>query len=177
MDRANKVYQMELKRIMEFLGRTEELNDPNFTETNLLDVTPEDIRRYFNLKAFGTTAPTSASLPTHARANTLKSMKKMLSAFMPRRMIPWDEPRREGNPTRSVVVNDVITLVMKCEVRRQGVESKAHRPIEFTEFMNALKVIRLCSEFSELDRYRLGSVITLQWHLVARVDDMMKLFA
>ncbi|ETV97485.1 hypothetical protein H310_09410 [Aphanomyces invadans] len=110
MDRANNVYQKELKRFLDFLGRAEELNDPNFAEANLLDVRPEDIRRYFNLKAFGTIAPNSESLPTHALANTLKAMKKRLSAFMPRRMILWDEIRREGNPTRSPVVNDVIKL-------------------------------------------------------------------
>ncbi|ETV97488.1 hypothetical protein H310_09413 [Aphanomyces invadans] len=114
MDRANKVYQKELKRFLDFLGRADELNDPNFAEATLLDVTPEDIRRYFNLKAFGTIAPTPESLPTHARANSLKYVKKMLSAFMPRRMILWDEIRREGNPTRSPVVNDVIKLGMKC---------------------------------------------------------------
>ncbi|RHY25694.1 hypothetical protein DYB32_008157 [Aphanomyces invadans] len=45
MDRANKVYQKELKRFLDFLGRAEELNDPNFAEANSLDVTPEDIRR------------------------------------------------------------------------------------------------------------------------------------
>ncbi|RHY24260.1 hypothetical protein DYB32_008915 [Aphanomyces invadans] len=58
MDRANKVYQKKLKRFLDFLGRAEKLNDPNFAEANLLDVTPEEIRRYFNLKAFGTIAPT-----------------------------------------------------------------------------------------------------------------------
>ncbi|ETW06583.1 hypothetical protein H310_02801 [Aphanomyces invadans] len=50
-----------VRRFMEFLGRTEELNDPNFTETNLLDVTPEDIRRYFNLKASLATRPSTQS--------------------------------------------------------------------------------------------------------------------
>ncbi|KAH9090707.1 hypothetical protein LEN26_018858 [Aphanomyces euteiches] len=175
MEQANKVYFMELKRFMHFLGRSCELNDPNFSSASLTDVTPEDVRRYFNVKAFGTPNPAPNSLPTHARSNTLKAMKKMLSSFMPRRMIPWDEIRREGNPTRSTTVNDVIKYVMKCEVRKQGVATKARRPIEFTEFLNALKIIRQSDEFSEIDRYRLGSIITLQWHLIARVDDMMKL--
>jgi hypothetical protein len=73
----------------------------NYTQTDLLDVVPEDLVSYLNLKAYGRTDPTDECLPTHARSNTLKASKKMLSAFMPRQMIPWDDIRRAGIPTRS----------------------------------------------------------------------------
>ncbi|KAG9404846.1 hypothetical protein AC1031_005057, partial [Aphanomyces cochlioides] len=160
---------------MDFLGRSEELTDPSFSNVSLLNITPDDVRRYFNLKAFGTVNPPPNSLPTFARSNTSKAMKKKLSFFMPRKMIPWDDIRQEGNPTRSATVNELIKFVMKCEVRKQGVESKARRPIEFSEYMNALKVVRTAPDFKAIQRFRLGCILTLQWHLIGRIDDMMKL--
>ncbi|KAG9408425.1 hypothetical protein AC1031_021664 [Aphanomyces cochlioides] len=171
----SKSYTAELERFMNFLGRSDELRHPTFSSMNLVNITPENIRQYFNLKAFGTVNPSPGSLPVHARSNTLKSMKKKLSTFMPRQMQPWDDIRREGNPTRSVIVNDVIKLVMKCEVRKQGVESKARKPIEFSEFLNALYVVRTKDGYKTVQRYRLGCILTLQWHLIGRVDGMMKL--
>ncbi|CAK4166287.1 unnamed protein product [Aphanomyces euteiches] len=51
----------------------------------------------------------------------------------------------------------------------------ARRPIEFAEFLNVLTVIRSQRKNNLVQRYRLGCVLTLQWHLIGRVDDMMKL--
>ncbi|KAG9413250.1 hypothetical protein AC1031_016266 [Aphanomyces cochlioides] len=140
-------YYAELQRFMEFLGRSHELDAASFSSKNLFDITPEHIRQYFNLKAFGTTHPSASSLPSLARSNTLKSMKKKLSSFMPRKLVPWDDIRGEENPTRSTLVNELIKYVMKCEVRKQGVESQAHRPSEFNEYLNALKVTRTSADF------------------------------
>ncbi|CAK4073371.1 unnamed protein product [Aphanomyces euteiches] len=132
MDRTNKAFFMELKRFMGFLGRATELDDQSFTTAKSVDVALEDVQRYFNLKAFGTMTPTATCLTMHARANTLKGMKKMLNMYMPGRLIPWDDIRRDDNPTRSAIVDDVIKTVMEYEVRKQGVESKARRLIEYT---------------------------------------------
>lgn len=171
----SKAYKRELHHFMSFLGRSVELESPNFTANDLLDVVPEDLVRYLNLKAYGEEYPAPGSLPTYARSNTLKAMKKMLSSFMPRRMIQWDDIRREGNPTKSIAVNEVIKKVMKHEVRKQGVESCARRPMEFDEYINALEIIRKGSEIHPFERFRLSAVLTLQWHLIGRVDDMMKM--
>ncbi|KAH9158911.1 hypothetical protein LEN26_002644, partial [Aphanomyces euteiches] len=64
---------------------------------------------------------------------------------------------------------------MKYEVRQQGVKSQARRPIEFAEFLNALTITRASSDMGLLERFRLSSILTMQWHLIGRVDDMMKL--
>ena len=170
-----KAYRNEFKHFMSFLGRQDELNLPEYDPMALLDVTPDQVASYLNMKAYGRPDPTPDCLPTHARANTLKASKKILSAFMPRRMITWDDVRSMGNPTRSIAVNDVIKKVLKHEVRKQGVETSARRPIAIDEFMNVLGIIRTNAQFTTIDRFRLGCVLTLQWHLIGRVDDMMKM--
>ena len=81
-----------------------------------------------------------------ARSNTLKAIKKKKSFFMPRKNTIWDDIRGEGNPTRSIEVNSLIKRVMKFEIRQLGVESKARRTIEFTEFINILTLARKSSE-------------------------------
>ncbi|KAJ0402414.1 hypothetical protein ATCC90586_000012 [Pythium insidiosum] len=93
-----------------------------FTAEDAAAVTPEDIVRFLNMKAYKKEAPGPDDRPTHARASTLEFYKKAISAFMPRRMAVWDDVRREGNPTRSTQVNDLIKAVRKAEEARRGVE-------------------------------------------------------
>jgi hypothetical protein len=161
-------YDAELIRFMRFLGEECE-RATDVTTDRLLQTTPTDICRYMNQKAYGTTSPDISEVPTGARSNTLKAIKKKLSKFMPRRNQVWDEVRGEGNPTRALAVNDLIKRVMKAEVRHQGKPSQARRPITIDEFTS---ILRLCKV---KDLHRLSSVLTLQWHLIGRVDDMMKL--
>ena len=61
---------------------------------------------------------------------------------MPRNKTIWDPIQKEGNPTQSSEVNDVITKVKKFKVRREGVVSKARRPIEYDEFIDLMKVLQ-----------------------------------
>jgi hypothetical protein len=131
-------YEAEIKRFLLFLDC--DLGEPasihNVPQERLLQITPGDICRFFNQKAFGVEQPGVDDFPTHARSNSLKASKKMLSKFMPRHAVPWDIVRLEGNPTRSTEVNDVIKRVMKCEVRQLGKPSQARRPLTFEEFIN-----------------------------------------
>ena len=46
------------------------------------------------------------------------------------RLTPWNDVAEIGNPTRSVVVNDMIKRVKKKEVRKQGLQSSARRALE-----------------------------------------------
>ena len=131
-------YYPELKRFLLFLGRKELLNRDVFTSNDLVDISPEDLCMYLNHKAYGKRFPKEEDLPIYARSNSLKASKTKLSTFMPRKNAPWDDVRKEGNPTRSVAVNTLIKRVMKFEVRRQGVKSQARRPIEIQEFENVL---------------------------------------
>jgi hypothetical protein len=101
---------------MQFLERDDELNDPSFSNEQLTTIPPDDICRYFNKKAFGVDHPTDDAKPTSPRSNTLKSSKKMLSSFMLHSNVAWGNIHQEGNPTRSIQVNNVIKRVMKFEV-------------------------------------------------------------
>ena len=87
----------------------------------------------------------------------------------------WDPIRKEGNPTRSSEVNDVITKVKKFEVRKEGVVSKARRPLEYDEFINLMKMLRNDERLTMEERFEASCVLSLQWHLIARIDDLMKL--
>ncbi|KAL8019420.1 putative DNA breaking-rejoining enzyme, catalytic core, integrase-like, catalytic domain superfamily [Plasmopara halstedii] len=112
--------------------------------------------------------------PIHARSSTILNAKKSLSAFMPRKSVPWDPIRQEGNLTRSDSVNMLIKQIKKAEVRKEGVASSARRPLEYMEFLSLLSTIRESNEKTETMRM-VCSVFTLQWHLITRIDDMMKL--
>jgi hypothetical protein len=88
----------------------------------------------------------------------------------------WDPVNNMGNPTQSLKVLKAINDVKKFEVRRQGTPAQVQRPIEYDEFLNVLDIVRDPEEEEdELKRCRLASVLTLQWHLIGRIDDMMNL--
>jgi hypothetical protein len=51
---------------------------------------------------------------------------------MPNRLVPWSTTNNEGNPTKSIDVNDLIRHVKKKEVRKQGVAPQScHSQIPF----------------------------------------------
>ncbi|KAI9981083.1 hypothetical protein PInf_010492 [Phytophthora infestans] len=145
-----------------------------FSQEELLEITPDDVCHWMNYRAFGDRSPTEDANPVNARASTLEYAKKAISSFMPRRTVPWDPIRNEGNPTRSEAVNAVIKKVKRSEVRREGVQSAARRPIEYEEFLNLLEQV-ISRNTKGVLRYLVCAVLTMQWHLLARIDDMMKL--
>ncbi|ETO84830.1 hypothetical protein F444_01297 [Phytophthora nicotianae P1976] len=149
--------------------------DTIFSQDMLLSITPDDVCRWMNSRAFGDPNPTEDAKPVNARASTLefaKKKKKAISSFMPRRTVAWDPIRSEGNPTRSEAVNAVIKKVKRCEVRREGVQPAARRPIEYEEFINLLDQVHSSNDKGAI-KYLVSAVLTLQWHLIARIDDMM----
>lgn len=101
---------------MEYTFRQEA--DP-LDRSNLSLVTDSHVSNYLRYRAFGTEAPDAGAFPSkNARSGTLKGLKKKLSAFMPRRTIAWDNVSKQGNPTRSEAVAEVIAQVMQFEVHR-----------------------------------------------------------
>ena len=169
---ASKAYVSEIKRFLKYKF----VDDVDYTDnTYLLQITDVDVVKYLNLRAFGKENPSEGDLPTYGRANTLKCIKKKLSFFMPRKNVVWDEITKQGNPTRSIAVNKVLAVVTKYEVRRQGVASQARREIEYDEFLQLMELIKIEPTLNEKEKYRIGSILSLQWHMIARIDDMMKL--
>ncbi|KAL3923737.1 MAG: hypothetical protein SGARI_006161, partial [Bacillariaceae sp.] len=170
-----KPYRNILVRFMAFLDGKTYTNDQEFGTERLVQITPEDLCRYLSHIAYGKECPTDEDRPVNARSNTLHYVKKAISCFMPRRNIQWDNVNGSGNPTKSIQVNSLIKLVKKHEVRKEGAESKVVRPLEYDEFLNILSLIRADESIRTVEKCRLVSVLTLQWQLIGRIDDIMKL--
>jgi hypothetical protein len=133
------------------------------------------VERYFNFKAYGTADPGEDDNPTLCQANTLHFHKKALSYFMPRKRPDWDDILQQGNPTKSHAVNNVISRLKLHEVHGTGVATSARRPFEFDEYLNLLVTTwRLFNPDREPAMLRLLAVLTVQWHLMGRIDDIMK---
>ena len=77
----------------------------------LLSIRPERIVDWFHLKAYGKKKVGSDDRPVEFRSSTLGSYKKGLSHFMPRQMSPWDPVNEYGNPTRSEILNALVSMV------------------------------------------------------------------
>ena len=149
-------------------------------EELLLRIKPEMIVEWFQFKAYGKARIGQEDRPMECRSSTLVSYKKGLSHYMPRQMTPWDPINECGNPTRSEALNGVIRKVQKFEVRRQGVETKARRPLEFKEFENILRLLKERAmkslKIDDCRRYfKTSALLTMQGHMISRIDDMCHL--
>eukprot|EP00644_Phytophthora_capsici_P010217 jgi/Phyca11/9792/fgenesh1_pm.PHYCAscaffold_41_\ len=136
-------YKADLVRLMSFKDGISYGSDHTFTTEALLQITPSDVCRWMNKRAYGDSDPTDDMKPVHARSSTLEFAKKAVSSFMPRVNTSWDPVTEQGNPTRSDAVNKLIKRVKRSEVRREGVGSNARRAIEFDEFLSLLTLLEL----------------------------------
>ena len=159
--------------LMSFLDNTEYADNTAYSPERLAQVTDVDIYRYLANKAFGTPEPSADDLPDRCRSTTIKFHKKAISHFMPRRRMVWDEIRNEGNPTKSQAVNDLIKKIERHEVRGTGVATAARRPIEWEEYIMLLIAARHVFSHREEVMYMILAVMTLQWHFIGRIDDIM----
>ncbi len=87
----------------------------------------------------------------------------------------WDEIRKEGNPTKSQAVNDLIKKIEKHEVRGTGVATTARHPIEWDEYIMLLIAARHVFSHREKAIYKILAVLLLQWHFIGRIDNIMSL--
>ncbi|KAG3128583.1 hypothetical protein PI126_g21341 [Phytophthora idaei] len=167
-------YKPELVKFMSYKDGIVYDKDRVFTTEELLQITPDHLCRWMSQQAYGDAESSEEMRPVHRRSSTLEFSKKAISSFMPRINATWDPVTECGNPTRSDAVNKLIKKVKKFEVRREGAETKARRSVEFEEFMNLLLLVRSQWEQNKTS-FMVGSVLSLQWHIMARIEDMMKL--
>jgi hypothetical protein len=113
-------YKSTLDSVLSFVHHTEYSRDKTYTKGELRALTPENILHWMNLKAFGVTDPPADANPISARSNSLSFWKKAISFFMPNRLMVWTSGRNEGNPTRSIEVNNLIKRVKKKEASQTG---------------------------------------------------------
>ena len=141
----------------------------SFESEHILTLTPEDIVSYFNLKVFGTTDPDEDCTPKLGRSSSLLYYKKAISFFMPNKLLGWNVQSSSENPTKSVLVNNIINKVKKMEVRKQGKESQARRPLTIDEFKYTIRHLKAGDD--DVWRYALPALCSFQFHLIARIDD------
>jgi hypothetical protein len=138
-------YKSALFQFMSFIDGVQysvKDEDVEFSCDRLLQITDRDVERYFNFKAYGTEDLGEGDNPTLCRANTLFFHKKALSYFMPRKKPDWDDILQQGNPTKSLAANNVISRLKLHEVHGTGVATSARRPFEFDEYLNVLVATR-----------------------------------
>ena len=161
---------------MSFKDATNYPKDHEFTQEQLLTVAPEDVVRWFNLKAYGTVTPVGVD-PTECRSSSLMYWKKALSSFMPNRLASWNVESKTGNPTKSVPVNDMIKIVKRAEVRQKGKESQARRALTPQEFARMLNILCDNNENDLFRKYLVPSLTKFQFHMIGRIDDCCQFFA
>ena len=91
---------------------------------------------------------------------------------MPNKGAGWLVDSEQGNPTKSNEVNNMIKLVKKFEVRKQGKPSQARRAITELEWRDAMSI--LTEETNEHDlfrKYLIPSLTKFQFHMMARIND------
>ena len=169
-----KSYTKCLCELMSFINGVHYDATASFTRDEFLAITADQVAAYLNKKAYGNPSPSPDDRPHHMRAASLAYHKKAISQFMPLRIMAWDDINLRGNPTRSTAVNDVITRVKKYEVRQEGFSSKARRALEWEDFYSLLWLV--CHLYATVDLwYYLTAVLCLQWQIIGRIDDVMKL--
>ena len=89
--------------------------------------------QWFNHITFGTENQDNEAKPT-ARLSSLEFYKKVLSHYMPNRLMVWNEISGVGNPTRCTQINDLIKRLKKMEVRKQGVPSRSRCVLTHKEY-------------------------------------------
>ncbi|ETP37033.1 hypothetical protein F442_15121, partial [Phytophthora nicotianae P10297] len=150
-------YRAELVKLMSFKDDKTYDASHSFTAEKLISITPTLVCHWMNKRAYGDPEPNEDIRPIHVRSSIAK---KAVSAFMPRLNKTWDPVTKQGKPTRSDDVNKLI----KCRVKSTSL----------CEFISVLELIR-SSRSPTSSSLMIGSVLTLQWHIIARIDDMMKL--
>jgi hypothetical protein len=172
-----QLYKPYLCRLMAFIDVEEEDHYPRtfqFSQEKLLDVTPDHVSRWFNKLAYDTPTPGPTDYPTHCRSSKLQQAKKAISWNMPNKHMPWDVRSNSGNPTRSIPVNDVIKLVMKAEVRKQGRPSCAKRDMKRNEYHKTMRILE--AETGDYDKQsKYPTMLKFQFHIIGRTDDITNL--
>ena len=153
-------------------------DDITFSQERILEITDLDVANFLTFKAYGPNlfpeeGPDEFPVAL-TRASTLAFYKKAISSYMTRQRQQWDEITGQGNPTKSAAVNEIIKALKKREVRGDAVPSSARRAIDWNEFMCLLVGTRLVYPMHDV-QYIMLAVLTLQWQIIGRIDDVMQL--
>ena len=156
---------------MNLVRGTSHTKEYDFTDEELYTLRPAEIARYLGILAYGKEEPDLQNdNPTNGRSSSLQFAKKALSYYMPNRSMTWNNQTEQGNPTKSTLLNDFIKVVKKKEVRKEGKSSQAKRALHVSEYQQLIRKIR---EGDLSKKYALAAYFIFQFHMIARVDDVM----
>jgi hypothetical protein len=167
---TGKLYKSTLDNLMSYIEHRDFARDYVYNDAELCVITPQHILEWMNMKTFGIPNPPVDANPISARSSSLQYWKKAISFFHPNRLMEWSAGRNEGNPTRSIEINNLIKQVKKKEVRKQGVASQTRRPMTEREFRLLHKILR-DKKNSPIWRYGMSAMINFQFHVIGRIDD------
>ena len=146
------------------------------TKEELFMVTPEDVEKWLIEKVYSVRNTTFDDLPADAIANfrsdTIETYKKSLSYFMPNKIHPWNEVLRQGNPTKSSLVNNLVKGTRQKELREAGKKSSARRELDPLEYQQTLLKLNSFSN-DIIKQFMIPTVLKFQFHMIARIDDTM----
>jgi hypothetical protein len=168
-------YRPSLVSLMRFRDGINYAKDQQFSRAQLGSIQPEELVRWMKRQVYGNPDAGQNDNPTHGRSSTLEYMKKAVSFFMPNRLMPWNVMANPpvGNPTKSIDVNNLIKLVKKKEVRKQGKPSQARHAFEEREYEHIIKTLE-ANEDVEIRLFS-SAIMRFQLSMIARIDDSAKL--
>jgi hypothetical protein len=170
-------YKPYLCRMMAYIDKDPGGDYPRTMEWDqeqLLAIVPDAIASYFKQLAYGTSTPDPNYMPTYCHSTNLEQYKNAISFYMPNKISAWDVRLASGTPTKSVLVNDVLSTVCKMECRKQGRPSCAKRDMKREEYRTAIRILE-----AKLGNYDLQGKVPMmlkfQFHIIARTDDITNL--
>ena len=160
-------------KFMSYTDKNEYPSDTEFTEAQLLSITPQMVYKYLAYRGYGIEDPNSASTPIH-RDSTVAFDKKAISYFLPDRDTPWNSHTKSGNPTKSTMVNRLVTMMKKAQVNKRGVKPKATRALELSEWM--LQSDLLSQSTDIIDKVLIRPITVFNWALINRISDAVEFY-
>ena len=117
---SKKNYKPCLVQLMNYLDSP---NPPysietEFDEGRLLQITEKEVYSWICTKAYGMADATLENNSIGARSNSIHFSKKAVSFFMSNKNTQWCVMNKCGNPTRSMLVNELIKMMKKKEVQK-----------------------------------------------------------
>tara|TARA_B110001452_G_scaffold79558_1_gene65063 strand:+ start:443 stop:2851 length:2409 start_codon:yes stop_codon:yes gene_type:complete len=172
-------HQSNLRRFMDHThGRTEAAKnlfekEHVWTNDEMFAITPDQVVRHLKVRAYNNPdADIETARPTFCRLETLQSIKKGISFFHPEKDTDWNVRNKTGNPTRSVVVRNLMKKVATQELAGNGADSKERGPFVEEEFEQTIRMLEGNDNVEE--RLFSSSIFRTQYNLGGRVDDVSK---
>jgi len=93
---------------------------------------------------------------------------------MPNKLSPWNVLAKFGNPAHLIVVNLLVKQVRKQECCKHGKASQARCDIAPAEYEQVIEIME--ADVMQLNWYLYLAFFHFQVHLIARVDDVSKVY-